>query len=157
LIGEDVVADGGETSSQNPKIGTLISWLQAYGRKFWLVFWATFALNSSTNFFFVYSLQLHSFDASPHIIGAALVIWSLVALAARRIAGPLVERVGRRRSAMWLLAIDTFIVALYIPIGSLGWHVYAVRIIHGAVEGTARVALLRWSTTCCPRGGKGRR
>src|SRR5262249_23650170 len=82
-------------------------------------------------------------------------IWSLAALAARPIAGPLVERVGRRRSAMWLLAIDTFIVALYIPIGSLGWHVYAVRIIHGAVEGTARVALFALVYDLLPEGREG--
>jgi len=155
LIGEDVVADGGETSSQNPTIGTLIRWLQAYGRDFWLVFWATFALNSSTNFFVLYSLELDSFGASPHIIGAVIGIWSLAALAARPIAGPLVERVGRRRSAMWLLAIDTFIVALYIPIGSLGWHVYAVRVIHGAVEGTARVALFALVYDLLPEGREG--
>jgi MFS family permease len=115
--------------------------LLGYGRDFWLVFWATFALNSSSNLFVLYPLQLVDFGASAAIIGAAIGTWSLASLAARPAASPLIERFGRRRVAFGLLVADVFAVAMYLPVHSLGPAVYAVRALHGAIEGTARVAL----------------
>src|SRR5487761_1603986 len=38
--------------------------LLGYGRSFWLVFWSTFALNSSSNLFVLYPLQLVHFGAA---------------------------------------------------------------------------------------------
>jgi MFS family permease len=115
--------------------------LLGYGRDFWLVFWATFALNSSSNLFVLYPLQLVDFGASAAIIGAVIGTWSLASLAARPVASPLIERFGRRRAAAGLLLADVFAVAMYLPVHSLGPAIYAVRALHGAIEGTARVAL----------------
>jgi MFS family permease len=115
--------------------------LLGYGRNFWLVFGATFALNSSSNLFVLYPLQLVDFGASAAIIGAVIGTWSLASLAARPASSPLIERFGRRRAAAGLLAADVFAVALYLPVHSLGPAIYAVRALHGAIEGTARVAL----------------
>lgn len=115
--------------------------LGGYGRNFWLVFGATFALNSSSNLFVLYPLQLVDFGASAAIIGAVIGTWSLASLAARPAASPLIERFGRRRAAAGLLAADVLAVALYLSVRSLGPAIYAVRALHGAIEGTARVAL----------------
>jgi MFS family permease len=115
--------------------------LLGYGRDFWLVFWATFALNFSSNLFVLYPLQLVDFGASAAIIGAIIGTWSLASLAARPAASPLIERFGRRRVAAGLLAADVVAVAMYLPVNSLGPAIYAVRALHGAIEGTARVAL----------------
>jgi MFS family permease len=115
--------------------------LLRYGRDFWLVFWATFALNSSSNLFVFYPLQLVDFGASAAIIGAVIGTWSFASLAARPAASPLIERFGRRRAATGLLVADVFAVAMYLPVHSLGPAIYAVRALHGAIEGTARVAL----------------
>jgi hypothetical protein len=45
------------------------------------------------------------------------------------------------RTATRLLAHDVLVLMLYPQVHALGWHLYAVRALHGAVEGTARVAL----------------
>ena len=127
-----------------------------YGRNFWLLFWSTFALNSSANLFVLYPLELVSFGAGASVIGAIIGIWSLASLASRPAAGPLIDRFGRRNTAAWLLAIDIFVILLYVPIGTLGWHIYAVRMVHGAVEGTARVALFALLYDLLPKGGEGR-
>lgn len=126
-----------------------------YGRSFWLVFWSTFALNSSSNLFVLYPLQLVDFGASAGVIGAVIGTWSLASLASRPVASPLIERLGRRSTAMWLLCADVLVVALYLPIGAIGWHVYAVRALHGAVEGTARVALFAMVFDLLPEGREG--
>lgn len=129
--------------------------LLGYGRSFWLVFWSTFALNSSSNLFVLYPLQLVHFGASAGIIGAVIGTWSLASLAARPAASPLIEWLGRRRTAMWLLWGDVFALALYIPIHSLGVQIYAVRALHGAIEGTARVALFAMVFDLLPEGREG--
>jgi MFS family permease len=129
--------------------------LLGYGGNFWLVFWATFALNSASNLFVLYPLQLVAFGASASVIGAVVGTWSLASLASRPAAGPLIDRAGRQRVAMWLLGLDVLVVALYLPIGALGWHVYAVRALHGAIEGTARVALFAMVFDLLPAGREG--
>ncbi|HVA79752.1 MAG TPA: MFS transporter [Candidatus Binataceae bacterium] len=129
--------------------------LLGYGTSFWLVFWATFALNSSSNLFVLYPLQLLHFGASAAVIGTVIGTWSLASLAARPAASPLIEWLGRRRTAMWLLWADVFALALYIPIHSLGIRIYAVRALHGAIEGTARVALFAMVFDLLPEGHEG--
>ncbi|MGO9454101.1 MAG: MFS transporter [Candidatus Binataceae bacterium] len=127
-----------------------------YGRNFWLLFWSTFALNSSANLFVLYPLELVSFGAGATVIGAIIGIWSLASLASRPAAGPLIDRFGRRSTAAWLLGIDIFVILLYLPIRGLGWHIYAVRMVHGAIEGTARVALFALLYDMLPKGREGR-
>jgi MFS family permease len=128
----------------------------AYGRSFWLLFGSTLALNFSANLFVLYPLQLVEFGAGASTIGAIIGVWSLASLAARPAAGPLIDRVGRRSAAARLLALDTLVIVLYTRIDSLGWHIYAVRGLHGAVEGTARVALFALLYDFLPRGREGR-
>ncbi|MFZ1889527.1 MAG: MFS transporter [Candidatus Binataceae bacterium] len=139
------------TGSAAPRRASLFG----YGRNFWLVFWSTFALNSSSNLFVLYPLELVHFGASAGIIGAVIGTWSLASLAARPAASPLIERLGRRRTAMWLLWADVFALALYLPIHSLGIQIYAVRALHGAIEGTARVALFAMVFDLLPEGREG--
>ncbi|MHB8384484.1 MAG: MFS transporter [Candidatus Binataceae bacterium] len=129
--------------------------LFGYGRSFWLVFWSNFALNSSSNLFVLYPLELLHFGASASVIGAVIGTWSMASLAARPAASPLIERLGRRRTAMWLLWADVFALALYLPIHSLGIQIYAVRALHGAIEGTARVALFAMVFDLLPEGREG--
>jgi MFS family permease len=126
-----------------------------YGNSFWLVFWATFALNFSSNLFVLYPLQLMSFGANAAIIGSIIGTWSLASLAARPAASPLIERLGRRRAAMWLLWADVIALAMYLPIHSLGIQIYAVRALHGAIEGSARVALFAMVFDLLPEGREG--
>ncbi|MGH7778544.1 MAG: MFS transporter [Candidatus Binataceae bacterium] len=145
--GEMGGADTGEGAPRSSLLG--------YGRSFWLLFWATFALNSASNLFVLYPLQLVQFGASAGVIGAVIGTWSLASLASRPAASPLIERLGRRSTAMWLLCADVLIVALYLPIGAIGWHVYAVRALHGAIEGTARVALFAMVFGLLPEGREG--
>lgn len=128
----------------------------SYGQNFWLLFGATFALNFSANLFVLYPLQLVQFGASAKAIGAIVGVWSLASLLARPAAGTLIDRVGRRNSATWLLSLDVLIVLLYLPIHSIGWQIYAVRAVHGAVEGTARVGLFALLYDLLPKGREGR-
>src|SRR5437867_4074589 len=90
----------------------------SYGRNFWLLFGSTFALNFSANLFVLYPLQLVAFGASAKAIGAIIGAWSLASLLARPIAGPLIERAGRRNTAAWLLGLDAIVNTLYLPIHS---------------------------------------
>ncbi len=129
---------------------------QSYGRNFWLLFGATFALNFSANLFVIYPLQLVAFGASASVIGAIIGVWSLASLAARPASGPLIDRFGRRSTATCLLALDVLVIVLYLPVRSIGWHIYAVRALHGAVEGTARVALFALLYDLLPKGREGR-
>jgi len=128
----------------------------SYGRNFWLLFCSTFALNFSANLFVLYPLQLVKFGASSTAIGAIVGAWSLASLAARPAAGPLIDRLGRRITASYLLAFDGLVIVLYTLVHSIGWHLYAVRALHGAVEGTARVALFALIYDMLPKGREGR-
>ena len=128
----------------------------SYGSSFWLLFCSTFALNFSANLFVLYPLQLVDFGAGSATIGAIIGVWSLASLTARPAASPLIDRWGRRDTAMRLLAVDTLVIALYAPIHSIGPHVFLVRAMHGAVEGTARVALFAMLYDLLPKGREGR-
>jgi MFS family permease len=122
-----------------------------FGRNFWLVFWATFALNSSSNLFVLFPLFLVELGANARVIGAVVGTFSLAALVARPGVGALFDRNGHRRIATLLLAIDVFVIALYLTVHSLGWPLFAVRAAHGLVEGTARVALFAMVYEFLPR------
>jgi predicted MFS family arabinose efflux permease len=57
--------------------------------------------------------------------------------------------------AVRFLILDALATALYIPVGALRWPLYAVRIIHGAIDGTARVALFAMAYELLPQGRQG--
>ncbi len=126
-----------------------------YGRGFWLVFLATFAINSCSNLFALFPLWVVDLGGGASTIGALVGIGPLFALLMRPYVGPAIDRHGRRATALWFLALDVIALALYIPIHSLGWPIYAVRAIHGAVEGTARVALFAMVFDLLPQGREG--
>ncbi|HYL59813.1 MAG TPA: MFS transporter [Candidatus Acidoferrales bacterium] len=127
-----------------------------FGRGFWLLFWATFALNSSSNMFVLFPLYLVKLGAGAKMIGAVVGTFSLAALAARPGVGILLDRSGRQRTAMLLLALDVAVIGLYLTLGGLGLPMFAVRTIHGVVEGTARVALFAMVYEFLPVEGAGR-
>ena len=126
-----------------------------FGRGFWLVFWATFALNTSSNMFVLFPLFLVKLGAGAKMIGAVVGTFSLAALAARPGVGILLDRRGRQRTAMSLLALDVAVIALYLTLGSLGLPIFGVRAVHGVVEGTARVALFAMVYEFLPVEGSG--
>ena len=46
-------------------------------------------------------------------------------------------------------------IALYVPVHSLGWPIYAVRVLQGAADGTARAALFALVFDILPQGRRG--
>ena len=126
-----------------------------YGRAFWLVFFATFALNCCSNLFALFPLWVVDLGGGVSTIGALVGTGPLFALLARPYVGSAIDRRGRRATSLWFLALDVVALALYLPIHSLGWPIYAVRAIHGAVEGTARVALFAMVFDLLPEGREG--
>ncbi len=125
------------------------------GRDFWLVFLATFTLNTAANLFVLFPLLVVRLGGGASLIGAIIGTWSLFALLARPGAGMAIDRYGRKRTALAFMMMDAAAIALYLPIGSLGWNIFAVRAIHGAVEGTARVALFAMVFDLLPQGRRG--
>ncbi len=126
-----------------------------YGRDFWLVFFATFALNCCSNLFALFPLWVVDLGGGASTIGAIVATGPLFALLARPYVGTAIDRRGRKVTSLWFLALDVVALALYLPIHSLGWPIYAVRAIHGAVEGTARVALFAMVFDLLPEGREG--
>jgi len=126
-----------------------------YNRNFWLIFAATFALNSAANLFVLFPLYVVRLGGRASTIGAIVGFGSLAALLTRPLASAAVDRRGRRRTALWAIAIDASVITLYIPLHSLGWSIYAVRALHGAAEGTARVALFAMVYAILPSGRQG--
>jgi len=147
---------GAAAEARSIEPDTALSPAPGYGRNFWLLFGSTFALNFSANLFVLYPLQLVALGASAKAIGAIVGAWSLASLLVRPIAGPMIDRAGRRNTAAWLLGLDAIVLTLYLPINSLGWHIYGVRALHGAVEGTARVGLFALLYDVLPKGREGR-
>ncbi len=141
--------DGGDDDSAAQSGGSI------YGRDFWLVFAATFALNFVANLFVLFPLWVVERGGSAAAIGAIVATGSLAALAARPGLGALIDRRGCRWTAMVFLVLDLFAIALYLPIHSLGAPIYCVRALHGAIEGTARVALFAMVYEMLPRGREG--
>jgi len=126
-----------------------------YGRDFWLVFFASFALNSCSNLFALFPLWVVDLGGGAGTIGAIVGTGPMFALLARPYVGTAIDRRGRKATSFWFLALDAIALALYLPIHSLGWPIYVVRGIHGAVEGTARVALFAMVYDLLPEGRQG--
>jgi MFS family permease len=126
-----------------------------YGRDFWLVFSASFALNFCSNLFALFPLWVVDLGGGASTIGAIVATGSLFALLARPYVGNAIDRRGRKATSASFLALDVVALALYLPLHSLGWPIYVVRAIHGAVEGTARVALFAMVYDLLPRGRQG--
>ena len=126
-----------------------------YSREFWLVFAATFALNSCSNLFALFPLWVVERGGGAGAIGAIVATGSLFALLGRPFVGGAIDRYGRRATSLRFLALDVIALALYLPLHSLGWPIYAVRAIHGAIEGTARVALFAMVYDLLPEGRHG--
>ncbi len=143
----EVSIDPGESPAPQPR--------SQFSRGFWLVFVATFALNISSNLFVLFPLYLVKLGADAKMIGAVVGTFSLAALAVRPGLGVLLDRVGRQRTAMWLMALDVGVIALYMAVHGLGWSIFAVRVLHGIVEGTARVALFAMVYEFMPVEGAG--
>ncbi len=127
-----------------------------YSRDFWLVFAATFALNTVGNLFVLFPLWVVELGGGAGAIGAIVGTGSLAALAVRPWVGTLVDRRGRRWTALAFLWLDALAIALYLPIRRLGSALFAIRAIHGAIEGTARVALFAMVYEILPQGAQGR-
>jgi len=133
----------------------LTSTKSIYGRDFWVVFAASFALNSCSNLFALFPLWVVELGGGASTIGAIVATGSLFALLARPYVGTAIDRRGRKATSFWFLGLDVAALALYLPIHSLGWPIYVVRAIHGAVEGTARVSLFAMVYDLLPAGRQG--
>jgi MFS family permease len=126
-----------------------------YSRDFRLVFAASFALNSAANLFVLFPLFLVSLGGGASIIGAVIGTGSFAALMVRPLVGSGIDRFGCKWMALRFLILDAMAVALYPFVRSLGWPIYAVRLLHGAVDGTARVALFTFVYDILPSGREG--
>jgi len=126
-----------------------------YKRDFWLVFAATFALNTAGNLFVLFPLFIVHLGGGATTIGKVIATGSAAALLSRPIAPALIDRRGRRWTALRFLAVNAIGFALYIPIHGLGWPIYAVMALLGVANGTARVALFAMVYDILPAGRQG--
>jgi MFS family permease len=126
--------------------------LAGYGREFWLVFWASFAVNSVGNLFVFFPIFVVRLGGGAAAIGAIASLGSAAALVLRPRVSALIDSHGRRLTALWAIALEAIAVLLYIPLKSLGWPIYAVRLLHGAADGTARVSLFAMVYEILPPG-----
>jgi len=126
-----------------------------YQRDFWLVFAASAALSLATNLFVFFPVFIVRLGGGAAIIGALAGVGSLAALGVRPGVGALIDWRGRRWTALWSVLLEAVAIALYVPVHALGWPIYAVRLLHGAVDGTARVALFAMVFDILPQGRRG--
>jgi MFS family permease len=126
-----------------------------YHFDFWLVFTATSAIGVAANLFVFFPVYIVKLGGDAASIGAIVAVGALAALAARPGFVPLVDRRGRRTTALWSLVLEALAIVLYLPVHSLGWPIYAVRVMQGAVDGTARVALFALVFDILPEGRRG--
>jgi MFS family permease len=126
-----------------------------YQRDFWLVFTATSAIGAAANLFVFFPVYIVKLGGNAAAIGAIVAVGGLAALAARPGFVPLMDRRGRRTTALWSLLLEAVAIVLYLPVHSLGWPIYAVRMMQGAVDGTARVALFALVFDILPEGRRG--
>lgn len=126
-----------------------------YSRDFWLIFAATFALNSANNLFILFPLFIVKLGGGASTIGAVVATGSFAALLMRPLASGAIDRHGCRRTALWSVALDSVFVTLYTQVHRLGAPLYVVRLLHGAVDGTARVALFALVYEVLPRERQG--
>jgi MFS family permease len=145
LTGASVVQDTAATALAGP----------LYTRDFWFVFAANFALNLATSIFVMLPAFVMHLGGGAASIGAVIAVAGVAALAVRPLNGIAVDRFGTHGVAVRFLILDALATALYIPLGSLRWPIYAVRVIHGAIDGTARVALFAMAYELLPQGRQG--
>jgi len=126
-----------------------------YTRDFWLIFAATFALNCALNLFLMFPVFVEKLGGGASSIGTIVATASLAALLTRPLATWAMDRRGCRWTALLTVMIEIVVMTLYIPIHNLGWSIYAVRAMHGAAEGTARVALFALVYEVLPAGRQG--
>jgi MFS family permease len=126
-----------------------------YTREFWFVFTANFALNMAGSLFVMLPAFVMHLGGGAAMIGAVIAVGGVAALAVRPLNGVAVDRWGIHRVAVRCLILDAIATALYVPLGSLRWPLFAVRIIHGAIDGTARVALFAMAYELLPQGRQG--
>jgi MFS family permease len=126
-----------------------------YTREFWLIFTATSALNAAGNLFLMFPLLVVDLGGGATTIGEIIGVGSMAALLTRPLASRALERRGHRWTALWTLVIDAVALMLYAPIRSLGVSIYAVRALHGAADGSARVALFALVYEILPLGRQG--
>ena len=126
-----------------------------YGRDFWLVFAATFALNLAGNLFVFFPMFIVRLGGGAAVIGAIASVGSVAALAMRPGLGAFIDWRGRRLTVLWSMLLEAIAIVLYTLVHSLGWPIYAVRMLHGAAEGTARVALFAMVHEILPHGRRG--
>ncbi len=126
-----------------------------YQREFWLVFAASAALSLAANLFVFFPVFVVRLGGGAATIGAIAGVGSFAALCVRPGVGALIDWRGRRWTALWSVVLEAAAVALYVPVHSLGWPIYAVRLLHGALDGTARVALFAMVFEILPQGRRG--
>jgi MFS family permease len=126
-----------------------------YQRDFWLVFAASSALSLATNLFVFFPVFVVRLGGGAAAIGAIASVGSLAALSVRPGVGALIDWRGRRWTALCSILLDVVAIALYVPVRSLSWPIYAVRLLHGAADGTARVALFAMVFEILPQARRG--
>lgn len=126
-----------------------------YQRDFWLVFLASSALSLAANLFVFFPVFIVRLGGGAAMIGAIASVGSLAALSVRPGVGALIDWRGRRWTAQWSILLEALAIALYVPVHSLAWPLYAVRVLHGAADGTARVALFAMVYEILPQGRRG--
>jgi MFS family permease len=126
-----------------------------YQLDFWLVFIASSAIGVAANLFVFFPVFIVKLGGNAVAIGAIVSAGALAALAVRPGLVPLMKWRGRRTIALWSLMLEVVAIVLYIPVHSLGWPIYAVRVLHGAADGTARVALFALVFDLLPQGRRG--
>jgi len=126
-----------------------------YSRTFWIVFSAQFALNVAMSSFVMFPVELARMGASAALIGIVISIGWMAALVARPACGTAIDRHGRRSIALIFLVLDAIAILAYIPLQSVGFPMYAVRAVHGAVDGVARVALFAMVYDILPEARRG--
>ncbi len=125
-----------------------------YGRNFWLVFGATFALNTAFSVLVMFPLFIVRLHGNAATIGAVIGTSSLAALLTRPAASAAIATRGRRWTALWFLVLTAFAMVFYIPLHSIS-GVYAVTALNGFANGTARVALFAMVYEILPEGRQG--
>lgn len=146
---------GGALDEQSAAIEPEPGGATLYGWDFWLVFGANFALNLASSLFVMLPAFVMRLGGGAAQIGAVIAAGGVAALAVRPLNGVGVDRFGSRWVAMRFLILDALATVLYIPVGSLRWPIYAARVVHGAIDGTARVALFAMVYELLPAGRRG--
>lgn len=154
-MGEPATQSAAAGPSIDSRLDTPLNAGTLYSRDFWLVFAASLALNSAANLFVLFPLFVMRLGGSAGTIGAVIGTGSLAALLVRPLVGPGVDTMGRKWVTIRFLFLDAMATLLYLTVRSLGWPMYAVRAMHGAFEGTARVALFAFVYGILPPGRQG--